>query len=93
MADFLVEMHFEEDFGLDHRINPHDIPVIFSFAGLDFPLEFFCDFGEDIVLSHWIMDEILLRLMTISFVLVLTLPKGSMTTGTFFTFFGCTVSD
>ena len=74
MAYFLVEMHFDEEFGLDHVVHPHHIPVMFAFVVLGFPLELFGDGRDDLIFGHWIGGGVLLRLMRIYLVLVLTLP-------------------
>ena len=77
MVDLLEEMHLDEDIWVYGKISPIDIPVTRFVAGLYFPAEVLCDFGDHGVLGHWVNEEVLEMLMT-TFLRVLNLSMRSI---------------
>ena len=86
MIDFLEEMHFDENVGVDGKIGPEDIPISCIVAVLYFPVELLCDILDDCVLCHWIDEDLLETLMTI-FLRVLNLSMRSILGLRIYTFY------
>ena len=86
MIDFLEEMHFDENVGVDGKIGPEDIPISCIVAVLYFPVELLCNILDYCILCHWIEVDVLETLMTI-FLRVLNLSMRSILGLRIYTFY------
>lgn len=70
VVDFLEEMHFDENVGVDCEVGPVDVPVACLVAILDLPVEFFGHLDHHWVLRHFIRRDVLETLITILFIVL-----------------------
>lgn len=73
VVDLLVEVHPDQDVGVDRVVRPEDVPVAGLWVRLDTPAQLLGHFADDGVLGHCVMGQPLLEtLIVIRFRLMLS---------------------